>query len=255
MKVIYIFRSGNSLSGVHRKVNSQMQLLRANGVNCVTHNICSGCPQINNNNARTFAIPDYTSRIKILNKFKRELFVIAHLGDQISSLNSQDIIYMRIPYPSFFLSRLLSQKRACKIVIEHQSIEPLEYRSIEKYWYLFIDYLFGDAIRMYSDGIVGVTDEITQYELMRAGNPKKPNITIGNGYDVESVTVRNPPILSDKNLDLLCVSSVKPWHGVDRLIRGLAIYRGPKKVTLHIAGEGPELPRIKKISCRSKYLR
>ncbi len=199
-----------------------MQLLRANGVDCITHNICSGCPQVNTEYVRTFAIPDFDSGIKILTKLRRELFVVTHLEDQIRALNDQDIIYMRIPYPSFFLSRLLSRKRACKVIIEHQSIEPLEYRSIGKYWYLCIDYLFGDAIREYSDGIVGVTDEITHYEVMRVGDSKKPSITIGNGYDVGSVTIRSPPILSDENLDLLCVSNVRPWHGVDRLIQGLA---------------------------------
>ena len=145
---------------------------------------------------------------------------------QISLLEDHDILYMRVPYPSLLLSRLLSRSRHCKIVFEYQTIEPLEYRSMGKYWYLIIDRLFGDAIRKYSDAIVGVTDEITRYQLSRSGNMNIPHITIGNGYHVESVSLRNPPDFSTNNLNLLCVSNVRHWQGLDRLIRGLAAYQG-----------------------------
>ena len=82
--------------------------------------------------------------------------------------------------------------------------------------------------------------------LHRSGN-NKPHITIGNGYNVGPTPLRNVPEFSN-NLDLLCVANVSPWHGLDRLIRGLAMYNGPPKVVLHIAGGGEELHHLKQIA-------
>ena len=50
-----------------------------------------------------------------------------------------------------------------------------------------------------------------------------------------------------EDLHLLCVANISRWHGLDRLIRGLGAYHGPTRVTLHIAGDGSELPNLKKI--------
>jgi glycosyltransferase involved in cell wall biosynthesis len=249
MSVVYFFRAAGKYSGVNKKVTSQIQSLRAAGVNCIAYIIYSGdSPDSSETFTQAIEVPHFNNRIKFINKIRRELFIIGLMESQISLLKDHDILYMRIPYPSFLLSRLLSRSRRCKIVFEYQTIEPLEYRSMGKYWYLFIDYLFGDDIRKYSDAIVGVTDEITRYELSRSGDINKPHITIGNGYYVESVSIRDPPEFSDHNLDLLCVSNVRLWQGLDRLIRGLAAYQGTTKVTFHIAGEGTELAHLKQIA-------
>jgi len=148
---------------------------------------------------------------------------------------------MRIQYPSLLLSRLLSRVRTCKIVIEYQTIEPVEYRLNGKYLYLFIDLFHGDAIRKYSDAIVGVTDEITQYQLNRSGITNKPHITIGNGFDVASVPVRDARHYDTTELYLLCVANVSKWHGLDRLLKGIAEYRGNTRIIFHIVGDGDEI--------------
>jgi len=43
---------------------------------------------------------------------------------------------------------------------------------------------------------------------------------------------------------LLCVANVSRWHGLDRLLRGIAAYGGMPNVILHIAGDGAELPHL-----------
>jgi len=60
--------------------------------------------------------------------------------------------------------------------------------------------------------------------------------------------VRQAPHYNDNDLQLLCVASVSRWHGLDRLLRGLATYDGIPNVILHIAGDGPELPRLRKMA-------
>ena len=184
----------------------------------------------------------------MISKIRREYHVNLAFRDVIQASKAQDIIYLRIPYPSLQLSRLLRQPRACKIVVEYQTIEPLEYRLKGKYWYLLIDFLFGNAIRKYTDAIVGVTNEITQYEVSRSGDSRKPHITIGNGFDVASPPVRRPPDYNGDDLHLLCVANISRWHGLDRLLRGLATYSGTPKVILHIAGDGAELPHLQQLT-------
>jgi hypothetical protein len=198
-------------------------------------------------NVKQVQIPSIKRPTGITGRIKREHLINQAFEDIISTLKAQEILYLRVPYPSPHLSKILRQPRACKIIIEHQTIEPLEYRLKGKYWYLLVDFLFGDAIREYTDAIVGVTDEITQYEVSRSGNHKKPHITIANGFDVASVPIRRPPVYND-DLHLLCVANVSRWHGLDRLLHGLAAYSGTQDIILHIAGDGEELPHLQKLA-------
>ncbi|MCX6335526.1 MAG: hypothetical protein NT092_14710 [Bacteroidia bacterium] len=159
----------------------------------------------------------------------------------IEMSHTDEILYTRMLSPSRITSRILKNPRKCKIIIEYQSIEPNESRLDGDYISLFYDFLYGDDIRKYTDGIVGVTDEITNYEVSRSGDPGKPHITIGNGFNVDSVNVRRLVPFVGEDLHLLCVANVSRWHGLDRLIQGMGTYRGPTRVTLHIAGDGSEL--------------
>ena len=162
---IFYFYPFEDIPGVEEKVKWQIQSLRDIGINCIAYFIFSGSPPPHHNEyIQTVEIPRSNDRVKIVERIKKEFFILNFLKYQISSLSGKDILYMRIPYPSPFLSRILYRPRDCKIVVEYQNIEPAEYISVGKYWYLVIDYLFGDDIRRYSDAIVGVTDEITNYE-------------------------------------------------------------------------------------------
>ncbi|MGB9176570.1 MAG: glycosyltransferase family 4 protein, partial [Methanoregula sp.] len=84
--------------------------------------------------------------------------------------------------------------------------------------------------------------------VQRSGNPDKPHMTLGNGFDVDSVPVRQPPPGSRTDVTILCVATISYWHGIDRLIQGIAQYKGPVNVRLHIAGTGPELSNLKKLA-------
>ncbi len=172
----------------------------------------------------------------------------------IDTSTRNDILYIRYPPPTPHYLMALMRKRCCLIISEHQSIEKLEVglnlnkNQGEFLIYLVFDKLFGKIIINNTDAIVGVTDEITQYQLSRAGDPKKPHITIGNGFDVASAPIRHPPPHIQTTLHLLCVANVSRWHGLDRLLRGLATHSGTPSVILHIAGDGAELPYLHQLT-------
>jgi len=188
------------------------------------------------------------TKLIFLKRVKREYNFYNILNYLITTSQEEDIVYLRIPYPSIQLTQILKKARLCKICIEYQTIEPLEYKLIKKYWYLILDFFFGNAIRTYTDAIVGVTDEITSYQLSRAGNQNKPHITIGNGFDVASATVRHPPKYDGKDLHLLCVAHIRRWNGLDRLLNGIANHHNSPKIILHIAGDGEELSHLQELA-------
>lgn len=180
-------------------------------------------------------------------RLKQNHLVNIELDNLIIKSEENDVLYFRFPFPSISLVTILKKPRKCKIVLEYQSIEPLEWKLKGEWIFILNDLIFGGSIRKNTDGIVGVTDEITQYQLKRAGNPGKKHITIGNGFDVDSVYPRQPPRFEDKTLSLICVSQVNRWHGIDRIISGIFSYSGPYLINLHIVGTGLEIPYLKKV--------
>jgi len=250
MELVYFHRFfGKHFSGVNKKIYSQVRNLSDLGLPSKILLVCDPSSHL---------LPDTYSQIvqistpkpslSVISKIWREYTINTILEKTIKTLKSGDVLYLRSPYPSLFLSRIVKAPRLCKIVIEHQTIEPVEYRLKGKYWYLLIDLLYGDALRRYSDAIIGVTDEITQYQVARSGNPEKPHLTLGNGIDDNAIPIRKCPPYQENELHLLCVASVNKWHGLDRLIKGLAEYKGITRLTLHIAGEGSESLPLQQLS-------
>lgn len=183
----------------------------------------------------------------ILTKLKREYLLNSELQDLIKKSTGDDILYFRFPLPSFALVRIFRKQRKCKIVMESQSIEGLQYLAKRQYIYAFIDRIFGGILIKHADGIVGVTHDITRYELKRSSSPDKAHLTIGNGFDVDSVKSRKSPVFNQEEFSILCVAQVDRWHGVDRIIAGIASHSGFPSVKLHIAGNGEELSNLKKM--------
>jgi glycosyltransferase involved in cell wall biosynthesis len=251
MKLVYAVNFfGKEGAGVQKKIVSQVRNLSNIGIKAEIYSITGvkddslPVPEV-----KKIIIPglEYHSTGSFFERKKRIDIRDHALSTIIGTLQADDILYMRIPSPSRITSKVLKSPRKCKIVIEYQTIGPYESWLIGSYSYLLFDFFYGRDTRRYTDAIVGVTDEITQYELTRSGNPDKPHITIGNGFDVGSVNIRQHVPYNGEELRILCVANMRRWHGIDRLIRGLQMYRGPVRIKLHIAGNGAELSNLKKL--------
>lgn len=251
MNIIFVCRCCNNVvSGVNKKILSQVESLNNLGAHTIIHSICTREKEPISKHIRLININEFNNSESIMYKIIREYEINKKFSNIVHNLFDQDIVYLRSPYPSFYLYLILKRTRRCKIVIEYQTIEFLEYTLIKKYWYLILDFFFGNAIRKYTDAIVGVTDEITSYQLSRTGNPNKPHITIGNGFDVATAPVRQPPGFDGTELHLLCIAQISIWHGIDRLLKGMANYQGNTKIILHIAGKGPQQSHLEEIALK-----
>lgn len=171
------------------------------------------------------------------------------LHDIIRSSGPCDILYYRgVGFRPAYLPLVFFRPfHRCKCVSEHQSFQINEALLYGKYYHALQNLLIGGFLASQSDGIIGVTEEITEHLSRRMFCRNIPKTTIANGFDVRSVSVRRPPSLAGKDLHLLFVGNVSRWHGVDRLIQGISEYRGSFCLHLHIVGNGDEIENLKEL--------
>ena len=251
MKVKYfVLSDNNSKSGVSKKVSSQLSALVQAGLNIELILVAVGNTHCGNlNNSKIYTLDKIPPK-KIIRRIKRVRKINRILDDIIKELNYNDILYLRglSPFILNYPHNYLRIFRICRIVTEHQTFEREEYKLGNNFLSYISDILFAKILRKNSDALVGVTDEITKYELVLSGNPDKLHITIGNGFDVNSVLLRKPPQFIDNEIHILCVANVSRWHGLDRLIMGLNNYNKNTNIYIHIVGDGSELSSLIKLT-------
>ena len=245
-----MFGGQNSNSGVAKKLFNQVSELNRLGLDVELVLVCVGDVHYPPYDFLTAYKVNSVPMGDFLGRIKRAREISRIFGKVVDSLGPGDVLYYRYSdsFPLYYPKTYFRRIRTCKIVTEHQTKELDEFKLMDNVLSYWSDYFFGKVLRKQSDAIVGVTDEITQYEIVRARDPEKPHLTIGNGFLVQSVPVRGAPDYTDNDLHLLCVANVSRWHGLDRLLRGLATYSGTPKVILHIAGDGAELPHLQQLT-------
>jgi len=251
MELIYFFISFEYSihNGIFNKVNNQVLNLRKEGINARIVLIqLRPIDFINNHWTDTFFITNYRKQ-SIYSNFVTICKIRRIFRDVLKKLHNNDVFYFRgfgIPifvYPLNFLTG----KFKCLFISEHQTFELNEFRLSKKYGSYILELLFGKIIRKKINGFVSVTDEISTYQSKKIQNVKKPHITIGNGVDIKSLSIRQINFFNSFQINMLCIANINRWHGLDRLIKGIALYHGFKKVTVHIVGTGPELQKLKQM--------
>lgn len=99
-----------------------------------------------------------------------------------------------------------------------------------------LELLLGRPTISASSGVIGVTQEIVNYELERVGCADKPKWVYPNG-----IVFRDLEINDRRSRDvpeLLFVANFAPWHGLDILLEEVA--RSDDEFVLHLVGAVPE---------------
>ncbi|UCC38795.1 MAG: glycosyltransferase family 4 protein [Candidatus Aminicenantes bacterium] len=155
-------------------------------------------------------------------------------------LTPYDRIILRYPnsvdpfYKNFF------KKYENKIITEHQTNAVAELKTQEVGFLnplrIFLEKKNSPKLLSKVVGIIGVTDEIRRMHLDLA-KQAKPSIVIPNGIDVRSITFTKFKPVDNSALNIIFVSSIfEPWHGLDRLLRGLMQYDGYITIKLFLVG-------------------
>ena len=250
MKLVFIlvFDSSPQYAGVLYKTFSQIRTLISLGIDAELVLVGDKNRKyrgIDFINYTSFQEIEFSQTFNIFSLIKRNRNIHRELKRIISRLGKGDIIYFRFPSLFKYHWTVLNKTIQCRIISEHQSKELDEIRLTGSWFKVLTASVFNPLVRKRIDGFVGVTDEIVNYQLEQLGDMEKPHITIRNGFDVRSVKIRKILKNPDNRIDILCVANVSRWHGLDRLIRGMAVYTGKISLFFHIVGEGDELPVLK----------
>jgi glycosyltransferase involved in cell wall biosynthesis len=88
-----------------------------------------------------------------------------------------------------------------------------------------------------ADVVLPVT-EVLAGHVTAAGVPRRRIAVVPNGIDLEDF-VGLPPRAPSESVRLGFVGFVRRWHGLDRVLRGLAAWRGAPRLELTVVGDGP----------------
>jgi hypothetical protein len=201
-------------------------------------------------------LPPPTPAVEYLHLSRGSGGMFAEVMGRLESLGPSDLVILRYPMASRALHSLL-QAHPGRIWLEHNTKEIEELRSnFRKYTWrdwlwmarhldfrdvtenllaLLNEYRWAHRCFALAGGGVGVTDEISQYESGRSQGKTYPCHTVSNGIDTGKFTLSEPVAYDGTQLVLVMASTTaNEWHGIDRFIRGMAVYSG--KVQLHLIG-------------------
>jgi hypothetical protein len=144
-----------------------------------------------------------------------------------------DVVYMRYPLYDAYVEEFV--RTSPPVVFEIQTKFDLEMQpeagALERAW--------AQRILPLTAGVVAVTPEILAYEQDRAGW-NIPGHVMSNGADPNAIPFAMPALAADR-VDVLCVASFYVWHGIDRVICGMAAEADVHNLHLHLVGDGPAL--------------
>ena len=227
-------------AGVQQKVIFQAKALTRLGANCdlkliTTSNVSGG---VISENGLEFELQPLKNKNLFLRR--KEIFNLFY-KNTISQ--NYDFIYLRYPLAGpYFVSYLRKIQHNNRVITEHQSIEPQELLSIistNRFLKYVSELAYRRKVKKYTYGLVSVTDEIDKYQLGILGKEMK-SLVIGNGIDVANVPIRNT-WNGERNIRLLFLGNISPWHGLDKLIIALSqrdfVYKHIP-ISIEIIGKG-----------------
>lgn len=235
MKILYVAFAGTDQSGVHRKLAEQIVAMRAHGATVralvVADTRVGPAPAHAPYDVLDLPGGGFDANSRAM-AFARCRELIAEYAP--------DVVYVR--YPVYDPHVLALVQSAPPVVFELQTIYanevPAAASQVEAQW--------AARVLPHTAGLVAVTGEILAYETARAGRAI-PGHVMPNGADPATIPFTTPALATDR-IDVLCVASFYPWHGIDRLLVGMAAEPDVQDVHLHLVGDGPTVPILRTLT-------
>ena len=141
-------------------------------------------------------------------------------------------VVLAVEFPTFPFE-LERDARHKRLLESHKYLSYVAHRT-----YAWLESLRAKHAPRYFDYAITYLDDDTIWGV--------PNITYDNGIDLGAIPLRKVGAPCEV-VRLLAVAKFSPHHGVDRLIRGLAEYKGDRPVRLTLVGVGAENPSLEKL--------
>ena len=177
--------------------------------------------------------------------FPRNLFSVLYRYSCIKKhidTDKYDFLVLRYTGADFSFLSSLVRLHGRKVVTEHHTKELPEaftYQTTlpQKLLTLLMERFLGPGMIRRCAGLVAISDDVRRYEVERAG-VSIPSCAITNGVLVQDMPFSRHAHYDGTVLNLLCLaSSFSAWHGLDRVLAGLAKYGSPSPLlSLKVVG-------------------
>ena len=227
--IFIVFHGFDPNNGISKKITYQINALNACGIH--TH-LCY--MEEKGNKTRMVdgqIIADYGSGLKskILKRTEFSSIVKYAIKEHIT------FVYIRSNHNAnpFTINMVKKMKKAgMKVVMEIPTYPyDAEYLSQGMGKQLFQDRLFRHILAKQLDAIITFSDVNEIFG--------KKTIRISNGIDFDSIKIKKSNTTDSSVINLIGVAEIHPWHGFDRVIKGLAAYYSKPHDTIvkfHIVG-------------------
>lgn len=258
MNILYFCNVNCSLpleTGVYKKVQSQCKVLRMDG-----HDVKLGCFEgenkfvvLNKDNSIVLEID-----VSNLKNYARDRYVFSEVKRYILN-NSVKCIYTRYSRYSLDSYKFYNdlKKQNVDIILEiptypmsqrwssfSQSLKNKKYSVAIKQ---LINNTYGAfGIYFFKRCISRIVNNNGFNEIWGI-----PVIQIQNGIDVNSIPKRTHSYICKDSITIMTVANINPWHGFDRLIKGLHEYYQLQpniQVTFEIVGPGAEVDFLRALA-------
>lgn len=178
-------------------------------------------------------------------------FLKSRVLAQVADLADYDAIILRYPGGVDLDPLAFVRKLPIPLITVHHTKEVAELtsggRTLANLGRAALEWVNGRRVLQHVSGLVGVTDEIRDYEQTRASRAL-PTRTIANGIDVASIVETGMVRFTGTVLRILFIAgSHAPWHGTDRLLRSIRSYRGSTRIHLDMVGSAPQPAGVKEV--------
>lgn len=244
MKILYLTTTNMSeKSGVTFKIQGQVYAMRKKGIEVDI--IYPKSNLIELESFQSTKILGQFKKIPVLSFFTmiKKLYFCSQL---LIEKKTYTAIYIRYSFfdKNFFDFIRILKNFGTKIFLEIPSYPyDAEYRNknILKKLSLFIDKYYRTKVSNYIDYCF--TPSKINHDIYGI-----KTVSFDNGVNVESIPKRKYKQISKNGLRILAVANVFPWHGYDRIIRGIAEYEGSKKISFHIVGDGFDIKNLRDLA-------
>jgi hypothetical protein len=239
MKIAYVYYfHGQMLAGPSSKIGEQAKAAQEAGLDIDFIILHEGFDHVDGN-VRYIRIP-FTFMGGVLKKIEQTFFKYRLIG-KLLDFDRYDGVLLRYPLTDDLTCGPFFHEFGHKIITEHNTHELAELKlawNQDRSFFLrfFLEKANDGPMLSKVAGIIGVTEEIRRLEIEKAG--LKPSAVIANGVNTESVMQTGFVPFDGKNLTLIFTfSEFVPWHGLDRILKGLDQYRGKTAVHLMLIGK------------------
>lgn len=235
-RVLIIYRVDEAIvsnKGIMKKLDGQAKGFKANGWNVDTIRISAGQILLNQEPIKKLS----------KSKFGSVLFEFFQSIGKHINFSNYDMLYIRygLSFVGFisFLRQAKEKNQNLKILLEFATYPYTdEWTGTKGLIVKKVDSHYRKKLSKYVDHAIHLGEE-KEILGMRCINSE-------NGIDLSEINVRTPRVESE-NVNLIAVGKWQFWHGLDRLVKGIADadISTIKKIKLVIVGDGPAIPELK----------